>query len=268
MKIIFFAVRLAIVVSVVTFFSGTAFAVRPPLLTDDAETIGKGKFELEFNGEYSHNSEGGVTEKETAIESALTYGITDKVDAVLTVPYKFIREKGEETLSSDGFSDLALEVKWRFYEAHEWALALRPRITFPTGNRDKDLGTGKPTYSIFLIATKECEPWQFHFNLGYLRNEHDTIAEPGADEVLDDMRDNLFFASVATQYKATEHLLLVGDVGIRTNQYKHPDTARVYILGGLVYEASELVDLDLGVKAGLTKTEPDYSILGGIKFKF
>jgi hypothetical protein len=261
-------VQCILAISLLAFLAGTALAVRPPLLTDDAETIGKGKAELEFNGEYSHNSDGGVTEKETLIESKFTYGIADKMDLALTAPYKFIRVEDDEAFKEDGFSDLSLDLKWRFFEADEWGLAVRPRITFPTGDNDKELGTGKVTYSLFLIATKEAKPWAFHFNIGYLRNEHEGIEESEEDESGDAIRKDLLFASCAAQVEAAEHLQLVADIGIHTNPDKSSNTQPAYILGGLIYEAGEMIDLDLGIKGGLTKSELDYSVSAGIKFKF
>jgi len=44
-------------------FSGTAFAGRP-LITDDTSTQGKGKYQLQIGGEYSHDDDEGVTKNQ------------------------------------------------------------------------------------------------------------------------------------------------------------------------------------------------------------
>ena len=44
--------------TVVFLWSGTVFAAHP-LITDDTGTQGKGKFQLEVNGEYAHEDEDG-----------------------------------------------------------------------------------------------------------------------------------------------------------------------------------------------------------------
>ena len=62
-----------------------------PLITDDTGTQGKGKFQLELNGQYDRNKEdvGGVSVKATGFEAAatLSYGIVDNIDLVLNGPY-------------------------------------------------------------------------------------------------------------------------------------------------------------------------------------
>ena len=58
-----------------------------PLITDDSGTQGKGKFQIEVNGQYDHEKEtdAGVSVKETATEigAILSYGILDHVDIVI-----------------------------------------------------------------------------------------------------------------------------------------------------------------------------------------
>lgn len=83
-----------------------------PLITDDTGTQGKGKFQLELAGEYAHDKEEGVTNNDSAFSAALTYGLADIIDVVLSVPYQSLRsdEAGYKT-SKSGMSDLAVETK-------------------------------------------------------------------------------------------------------------------------------------------------------------
>ena len=72
-------------------WSVPAFAAHP-LMTDDTGTQGKGKFQFEYNGEYSRDDEheAGVAEKETSgtLTAALTYGMTDNLDIVVGLPWR------------------------------------------------------------------------------------------------------------------------------------------------------------------------------------
>jgi hypothetical protein len=261
------------IISFISLLAVPAFAVKPPLITDEANTVGKWRGELEFNFEYAHNSNHGETEKETVLEPVITYGITDNIDFRLAAPYKFIDKEGEEDLSADGISDMSLEMKWRLYEEHGLSFAVRPGITIPSGDHEDELGTGKITYSLFLLGTKEAKPWKFHANLGYVRNEHKDFkgedeGEEGEHEELRDERNDLLFASVAAEFEVAEHLELVADMGIHTNPDSDSGNPPAYILGGLIYEASEHIDLDFGIKCGLTNSEPDYALLAGVKLKF
>lgn len=238
-------------------FAGLSFAAHP-LVTDDTGTQGKGKFQLEVNGEYAHEDEDGAKADTTEVAATLSYGIVDSVDLILGVPYQFIRVKEEgATARENGISDLSLELKWRFYEKDGLSLGLKPGISIPTGDEGKGLGAGKVAYSVFLIGTKEIEPWAFHLNLGYIRNENK------ADE-----RENLWHASIAAQVEAVKDLNVVANIGIERNTDSLVNTHPAFILGGIIYSLSETIDIDFGIKAGLNKPETDYSLLAGIAWRF
>jgi len=254
--------RKTVVVVVVLLWSGLAFAAHP-LITDDTGTQGKGKFQLEVNGEFNYDkeTEEGVTTKETGGEVAaiLSYGIVDNLDIVLGVPYQWfkVKEDGDVTDKEDGISDMSLELKWGFYEKDGLSFALKPGITLPTGDDEKGLGTGRATYSLYFITTKEIEPWAFHLNLGYGRNENKF-----------DERKDIWHASLAGEVEVVKNLKVVANIGGERNPDKSSDTHPAFILGGLIYSLSENFDIDFGVKGGLNKTETDYSILAGITLRF
>ena len=234
-----------------------------PLITDDTGTQGKGKFQLEVNGEFNYDkeTEEEVTTKETGGEVApiLSYGIADNLDIVLGVPYQWFRvkEDGDVTDKEDGISDMSLELKWRFYEKDGLSLALKPGITLPTGDDEKGLGTGRVTYSLYFITTKEIEPWAFHLNLGYGRNENKF-----------DERKDIWHASLAGEVEVVKNLKVVANIGTERNTDEASSTHPAFILSGLIYSLSENFDIDFGVKGGLNKPETDWSILAGIAWRF
>jgi long-subunit fatty acid transport protein len=234
-----------------------------PLITDDAGTQGKGNFQMEINGEYGHDKETeyNITTEESSYEisSILSYGILENVDVVLGIPYQWFELKENDLLDSkeDGFSDVSLEVKWRFYESDGLSFAVKPGITFPTGDEERGLGTGNYTFRMYFIATKEINPWTFHINLGYVQNENKV-----------DERENLWHASLAAERKVHEDLRLVANLGTERNPEKTSDTDPVFILGGLIYSLTSNLDLDLGIKVGLTSSETDYAFLAGVTFRF
>lgn len=243
-------------------WSGDVFAAHP-LITDDAATVGKGKFQVEVGSEFGFDKrkeeDAKIKERNIEITTTLTWGIMDNVDVVLGLPYQWVKVEKDGIVDSDenGISDISIELKWRFLEREGLGLGLKPGITLPTGDKEKGFGTGKSTYSIFFITTKEMNPWGFHINLGYIRNENDI-----------DERENLWHASVAGEVMATERLKLVGNIGIEKNPDKTSDINPAFILGGLIYSLSENIDLDFGIKGGLNKPETDYSFLVGICMNF
>lgn len=248
----------ALIISVLILsFARPAFAAIP-LITDDTGTQGKGKFQLELFGEYASDKEENVTNKDSSLSATLTYGIIDPVDIILAVPYaSWRRENSESTAKGDGIGDMTLEAKWRFYEEEGFSLALKPGLTIPTGDQEKDLGTGKMTYHLFVIASKEMNPWAFHVNLAYIR-----------DENKEDDRKNIWHASVAATVDVMKNLKLVGDLGVESNPERSSTNPPAYILGGLIWSLRENFDIGLGVKGGLTKPEPAIAIRGGITWRF
>lgn len=259
--------NLARVIVIMVVMSGTAFGAHP-LITDDAGTNGKGKFQMELNGEFAYDKEksDGITVKEKGYEAGITIsaGIFDNLDIVCGLPYQWNRTKEDGTLVSDenGISDIGLELKWRLFEQNGLSLALKPGLTIPSGNEDKGLGTGKVCYGATFIASKEIDPFAFHLNLGYTHNEFKLKADEESNE------DNLWHVSVAGTYDVVENLQLVANLGIERNSDKESGTDPSFALIGLIYSITPDVDVDLGFKAGLSKTETDSALLMGLTMRF
>ncbi len=252
---------------VVLLWYGAAFAAHP-LITDDTGSQGGGKFLIEMNSEFTHDreTENDVIIKETGGEVAtiLSYGVTDDIDIVLGLPYQWkkIREDGEVTSDVNGFSDMSFELKWRCFEKEGLSFAMKPGITFPTGNENKGLGNGRTSYDLVFITTKEIDPWVFHLNLGYTYNEYKLQEDKDAN------RNDIWHASLASEVEVVKDLKLVANIGMERNPDRTSNTHPVFILGGIIYSVSENFDADFGVKGGLNKPEADYSILAGIAVRF
>jgi hypothetical protein len=234
-----------------------------PLITDDTGTQGKGKYQLELNGQYDRDKEeeGGISVKSTGGQGAatLSYGIVENVDIILSIPYLWGKEEENDITVYDekGIGDATLEAKWRLFEKDGFSLALKPGISVPTGDEDKGLGTGKIGGHIILIGSKELGPWAFHANLGYIRNEND------ADEQKD-----VWHVSLAAAYEVIKNLKLVADVGVERNTDEDANNDPAYIIGGAIFSINEKLDVDLGVKFGLSDSETDISALAGVTFRF
>ncbi|HCC54185.1 MAG TPA: transporter [Desulfobulbaceae bacterium] len=238
-------------------WAAVAFAAHP-LLTDDAGTMGTGKAQLELTGEYGYDKADGVTTKTRQGDAAFTYGISEAVDLVIDLPYLQVRTSDDTaTITENGFSDTSLAMKWRFYEHDGLSLALKPGLTLLAGDDEEGLGAGKATYSLFFITSKEMDPWAFHLNLGYIRNENKLDEEKG-----------LWHASIAATVALTEQLTAVANLGVESNPDKLAGTDPAFVLAGLTYALSETIDLDCGIKYGLNDPETDYTVLAGVTWKY
>lgn len=234
-----------------------------PLITDDSKTQGKGKFQFELNSEFSTDKETveGLSVKSTGGEVAavFSYGIMDNLDIVLGAPYLWFKERVDGAVISkeNGIGDISLELKWRFFEKDGLSFALKPGITLPTGDEKNGLGSGRTGGSIFLIATKEIEPFAIHLNLGFIRNENKA-----------DDRKNLWHASMAGEAKIVQNLKATANIGVERNPDKASNSNPAFILGGLIYSIAENFDIDIGIKGGLNKAETDLTLLAGMGLRF
>jgi hypothetical protein len=251
-----------VMIAMILCVPSTSFAARP-LVTDDSGTLGRGGFQVELGIEtFSwQDREDGLKIKETGTEASgsFTYGVLDNVDIVAGFPYVWgkVKENSATVFDANRLSDISLEAKWRFFEKDGFGLALKPGITLPTGNYKKGFGIGRVTYGATFIASKELEPFGFHFNAGYTRNENKV-----------DERKNLLSASVAATYEIIKGLNVVGDIGIGPNTDSSISTAPAFALVGMNYAINDHIMLDAGYKFGLNKQEVDYAIIAGITLCF
>ncbi|WP_041466105.1 transporter [Chlorobaculum parvum] len=261
--------KIQLLTSALMLCSTQTFAAMP-LQTDDTGTQGKGHSQIEIGFESARDkeTEGGTSYKLTggAIGTTFTYGLTSNIDLVAGLPWEWYTEKenGVKVADESGYGDLALQIKWRFYEMPDtgFSLALKPGLTLPTGDDDKGLGTGKVSGDVTLIATREAKLATFHFNLGYRHNEYKL------DELSETSRKNIWYASMAGELNVTDKLRAVGDIGIETNSDKDADTDPAYIIGGLIYAVSDYTDLDIGIRSGLNDAETDTTLLAGATIRF
>jgi len=234
-------------------FAASQSRAAHPLITEDTGTQGKGRWQLELNGERTSDSTGGNSTRGTQLNGTLSYGLIDTLDLQLTQSH--LRQRGTTGNASGGL-DMAIDAKWRFYSNGPMSLGLKPGVTLPTGHDERGLGSGRATYGSLLILSYEPEGWAFHSHVGY-RHNRNTAGN----------RVALKHASAALTYAATPSLRLVVDVAADTN----PDptstrTLRQLVLGG-IYKLTDSIDLDAGFRRG-NDPATDRAVLMGATFRW
>jgi hypothetical protein len=239
-----------------------------PLVTDDTGTQGQRKYQLELNGEIGRDRAvaDGVESREhsAAAAAAFSWGVFDTVDLVVGIPWGFssVREGGALASDGNGVGDMSLEVKWRFFEREGFSLAFKPGLTVPTGDESRGFGNGRVSYAATLIASQELGPVTLHLNASYTRNEFALQADREAN------RSDIWHASMAGSFEVLSGLQLVANAGVEANPDRAADTPPVFAVGGAIYSVTENLDLDLGVKVGLTEPEIDVTGLFGMAWRF
>jgi len=252
-----------------------AFAAHP-FVTDDAGTQGKGHWQLELIAEHTTNSAtadlgAGIVRhesRESVFVPVLTYGLLDNLDIALGGAHVrgHAAEDGAPADETSGQGDSSLELKWRFYEADGLSLALKPGITLTTGDENKGLGTGKTSWGATLILAYEAGPWQLLANVAYQRANHALQADRDAS------RADLWRVSAGFGYALADEWRLVGEAGMRTNAARDdpfaPAATAQFAMIGVIYSPADRIDLDVGIRSGLNRAEPDTTFLAGATFRW
>ena len=250
--------------------AGSAFA-GPPLITDDTGTVEVGKVEIELNGSSPYDKEitAGVTTKNNTLDTEMkvTTGLYKNLGISLAIPYTVsarVMEDGQLASKADGFGDMTLEIKYAFAELAGISFAVKPSILMPTGKYSAGLSEGRWQFGTTLIATREFEDGKYalHANLGYERHDYRTR------EIRESTRSDIWSGSIAGEAEVAKGLIVVADFGLATNPDKGSNDLPVYALTGVRYEISDFMDINAGVKFGLTKPEDDVTALYGIVLKF
>lgn len=229
-----------------------------PLVTEDTGTQGLGRWQLELMGETSRDRSAGVTTRGALSTAVLAYGVLDNGDLQLGVPrLRQVSDDGVMRTVQKGRMDMSLELKWRFFERGDLSLALMPGFTFPTGDEQRGLGTGRTTYGSLAILSFVPGTWAVHAHAGARRNRNAI-----------DQRTTLRQAAVAATYQARDDLKLIADLSRDTNPDKTRRGSLRYLILGAIYAPSESLDLSVGFKRGSGEASIDRAPLLGVTLRW
>jgi hypothetical protein len=222
-----------------------------PLISEDSVTQGRGKFELEIGNAWTRDG----SDRSFELGPQLSYGILPQLDAILRPTWLDQRSTiNGEVVHARGAGDTAADLKWRFFERDKLSLAVRAGVNAPTGDANRGLGSGKPTYHGLLVASIDLAPFALHANLGYTRNRADPT----------ERRDlyHISAAAVWTLNEAWRVLLaeLAGDTNVDNTRSVWPAVARV----GAIYTIKKGFDIDIGYQTRLNHEAASQILLIGL----
>lgn len=225
-----------------------------PLLTEDTDVLGKRTRELELHGERSRDREAGVSTRGTEIVLKLGYGVAEKADIEVELPY------GREVAGGDaveGRGDAGLALKWRFYDKSGLSFAFKPELLLATGRDEVGLGAGRTRWGANLAGAYEIGRFELLAHLGYIDNRN-RIGEP----------KSLRHQSIALRFTAAGALRLVADLARESDPEPGGASYRRELVTGAIYELSRRMELGFGIKTGLNDAADDRSLRAGVKLRF
>lgn len=214
------------------------------------DTIFLGKYGKQLEGwvDYSVSKEG-PDRYSTGASAKLGYGFWDGLDLMVTVPWRGWNSRG---IAESGLGDALIEAKFRVNRKSGWTLALKPGFSLPAGDEANSLGAGKGGVWLDGIAGKTDGAWQFYLNAGYLHNRNSI-----------DEEKNIFRASAAAILRVHPKVLTTAELAAATGRDKASSSNPVTSVFSLVWSPYPTLDLDAGLKLGLTRAAVNFGLAAG-----
>ena len=207
--------------------------------TFSAESLSKGKVAFSAGGEIS------VSPDLYRLIFKGAYGITDNVELELTAPYEF----GSGT--PDGFEDVSLGIKHRFFEEGKYgpSLAYLLIASVPTGSERL---TTDGRYGGGLIVSKRVGPVNGHANLFYMK--------PGKGRLEDEVS---FLAGL--DFAAAHNFKLLAELYCRKSHFsKKFDT--IEGRAGYRIMTTDFIYTTLGIGTDFKKRSPETRVMLTVTF--
>lgn len=141
------------------FLSSEAYG-QLPFYTDDADITDKGKIHIEFSNEHDWLQRSSFPGKrQNASIFTLNYGLTDRIELGINVPFLKIFNGRESMLGSpSGIGDLQFAMKVKLCEERKEssfpAISVVFLVEAPTGSTGKQIGSGLTDYWVYGVLQK------------------------------------------------------------------------------------------------------------------
>jgi len=192
-------------------------------------------------------------EKRLTVGSEFAYGLTDRLQFSTTVPYVFVDPDHDNNVN--GIGDLSTGARYAVvdYREHPVGLDVGFGLGLPTGSDRNDLGEGRVSSELSFTASAWLGPVNAQANAGW----HHALDNVGS-EPKDEAEYN-----VALVYPIRDwYLVLEG------NGESNREETKYYVTPGVVWKATEHLELRLAAPCPVTHAAGDYGVIGGFTIEF
>jgi len=239
-----------------TFWIAKPLAAQLPFYTDDPAVTGPGRWHFEFFDEFDVLQLQYPNIRQNTANYKLNYGLPFNLELDVDVPYLAIfRAVGLPDAAGGG--DTNLGVKWEFHKESRGsrvpALGASLYIEFPTGDANRQLGSGLTDYWLNLIAQKSLsDTTRMNGNLGYLFAGNTSTGVLGIQAT----RGHVYTGGVSILHDFTTRLTLGGEIyGGYTNN-GNLGRSQLQILAGGQYLVRRGLTFDFGLLVGKYVASP------------
>lgn len=236
-------------------FSPSKSSAYRPFITEDAGVAGKGV--AQFEGSWDYLSWGN-DDKENVLLFVPIYGITERIELSLEIPYLFHNYKEENV--ENGIGDITIVSKFLLFEEKKIfpAFAIKGGIKTNSGDEEKGLGSGDWDYSIVAAASKTLGDFMVHAMLGYT-----FVGDNGNDNIR-----NIYLYGIAVDYSLTKRFHICSEITGNRHPDREEDKHPISGLLGITYALTDKMILDTGMRYGFNDSAPKWNFLMGISVTF
>jgi Putative MetA-pathway of phenol degradation len=164
----------------------------------------------------------------------------------------FSQKEGGARQTGAGDTQLGAQLVLRHEDARGPGVAVAYYLKLPTASESKGLGTGRFDHSVLALFSRKRGETTFDFNAVYLN----------AGRTTDAGRASSAQAALAASRDVTERFGLQGELSGMTRNDEQPGA--LFALGVATYKLSRRMELDCGVRFGLTHEAPRIGAVAGL----
>ncbi len=237
-----------------------------PFVTDDADVTQKHHFHFEFSNEFDVLQRSALpTLRQNTAVFEVDYGLLNGLEVGIETPWLSLFNSRDTTpLRLSGIGDTNLSLKYNFLTAeensHRPAMALALNLEFPTGNAERQLGSGlKDFYMNGILQKSVTKRTKLRLNGGILFSGNQTTGEIGIKT-----RGTVFSGGASVVKQFTPRLDLGFEVtGAVTRDFQLGKGQLQTLIGGN-YTLNDHLTFDFGAVAGKYAASPRGGIQLGI----
>lgn len=241
-----------------------------PFVTDDTDTTPKRKFHFEFSNEFDwlQRSAAPALRQNTA-DFELGYGLFEDVEISLAAPLLTIfNARGTVPPRLTGIGDMSASVKYNFLKESENsrrpAMAVSVNLEFPTGDTNRQLGSGSTDVFINgIIQRSVTTKTKLRINSGILFSGNTTAGAIGIKS-----RGTVFTSSGSVVRQFSSKLQLGGELAGAFARNAQLGKGQLQVMFGGNYQLRTNASFDFGLIAGKYDGSPRAGIQLGVSIDF
>jgi hypothetical protein len=245
-------------------------SAQQPFITDDADVTPKGKFHFEFSNEFDllHRSAFPNLRQNTA-DFELDYGLFENVEIGIEAPLlTLINDRSAPFRTATGIGDMNLSLKYNFLKERSGssrpALAVALNFELPTGNTNRQLGSGLADFYVNAVLQKSiASKTTIRLNGGLLFSGNETTGVVGVNA-----RGLVFTSGGSVVKQFTPKLDLGFEINGALARNAGLGKGRLQFMIGGNYGLNEKMTIDFGIVAGRYAGSPRAGVQIGLSVDF